>query len=251
MYGCFFITEKYYDELSKGKTTPFYFVKICPVIYPVVFPHVLSLQPMHFLSVGLLQKLAAWLSRMDTWLFLKINTEWNTPFLDTVFPWWREANAWIPLYLFLVVFAVLNFKKKALPWIGFVVLTLVLTDQLSSTLIKNWVARPRPCRDEFLAGQVRLILNNCSGGYSFPSSHATNHFGFAVFVFCTLGPILKKWAYVFLLWAASICYGQVYVGVHYPLDVFCGAVLGSLVGYAMAAFYKKRVGYPFDAAEFS
>lgn len=197
---------------------------------------------MYLLASGLPDKIIAAISRADTWLFLQINTEWHTPWLDSVFPWWREANAWIPLYLFFFLFAILNFGKKAIPWILFVVITLVLTDQISSTLIKNWVARPRPCRDEYLAAQVRLILNGCSGGYSFPSSHATNHFGFAVFIVITLKPLLKKWTWFFPLWAATISYGQVYVGVHYPVDVIAGALLGSLIGYFTATVFTQRIG---------
>lgn len=185
-----------------------------------------------------------WLRYADTQLLLKINTEWTNPLLDSIYPWYREANAWVPLYLFLIVFAIMNFKEKALPWILFAVLTATLTDQLSSSLIKNLVERPRPCRDELLMGQVRLILNNCSGGYSFPSSHATNHFGFAMFLFLTLRPIMKKWGYVFFFWAATIAYGQVYVGVHYPLDILGGTLLGSLMGYLTGTYFNKRIGLP-------
>ncbi len=183
-----------------------------------------------------------WLRYLDTRLFLKINTEWTNSFLDSVFPWYREANAWVPLYLFLIVFALMNFKQKAIPWILFAALTATLTDQISSSLIKNWIARPRPCRDELFMSQVRLILNHCSGGYSFPSSHATNHFGFAMFLFLTLRPILKQWVWLFFAWAATICYGQVYVGVHYPLDVFCGAILGSVIGYLTATYFNRKIG---------
>jgi membrane-associated phospholipid phosphatase len=186
----------------------------------------------------LLQSLVEW----DTGLFLRINTQWTNPFFDTIFPWWREANTWIPFYLFLVVFAAMNFGKKAIWWILAAVVTLVITDQLSSHLIKNWVARPRPCRDEVLASQVRLLLNNCSGAYSFTSSHAANHFGFAVFLIISLKNIFGKWRYWLLLWAASIAYAQVYVGVHYPLDVICGAILGIIAGYLMGGFHNSRFG---------
>lgn len=185
-----------------------------------------------------------WLRYADTQLLLKINTEWTNPLLDSIYPWYREANAWVPLYLFLIVFAIMNFKAKALPWILFAVLTATLTDQLSSSFIKNLVERPRPCREELLIGQVRLILNNCSGGYSFPSSHATNHFGFAMFLFLTLRPIMKKWSYVFFIWAATIAYGQVYVGVHYPLDIVAGTLLGCLIGYFTGTYFNKRIGLP-------
>ena len=196
------------------------------------------------LLTGFVENIWEWLRYADTQLFLKINTEWTNSLLDSIYPWYREANAWVPLYLFLIVFAIMNFKEKALPWILFAVLTATLTDQLSSSFIKNLVERPRPCREELLMGQVRLILNNCSGGYSFPSSHATNHFGFAMFLFLTLRPIMKKWGYVFFIWAATIAYGQVYVGVHYPLDILAGTGLGCLIGYLTGTYFNKRIGLP-------
>ncbi len=198
--------------------------------------------PSAVLMLSFFQKLWYSIEQWDTWLFLKINTQWTNGFFDSVFPWWREANAWVPLYLFLVVFAFLNFKQKAWGWLLFIIVTLTLTDQISAHLLKNLFERIRPCRDEALMNQVRLIVNNCSGGYSFPSSHATNHFGFAIFLFLTLGQVIKKWKWVFIAWAASVCYGQVYVGVHYPVDVLSGAALGCCLGYVTGWFYNKKMG---------
>ncbi|MDD2792692.1 MAG: phosphatase PAP2 family protein [Sediminibacterium sp.] len=188
------------------------------------------------------QNIWNWIKEIDSALFLKINTVYTHPFLDMVYPWFREGNAWVPLYLFLVVFAIQNFKSKAFTWILFAVITLILTDQISSSWIKPFFERPRPCRDPMLMSQVRLILNGCSGGYSFTSSHATNHFGFAVYVFLTLGKLIGKWKYAFLVWAAVISYGQVYVGVHYPLDILGGTLLGAGIGWLTASFYIRRAG---------
>ncbi len=193
------------------------------------------------LLVSFFERVLLRLEQWDTGLFLKINTQWTNGLLDTVFPWWREPNTWIPLYLFLVVFVLVNFKSRAIPWILFAVLTLIITDQVSSTLIKNWVARPRPCNDAFLMSHVRLLLPNCGGGYSFTSSHAVNHFGFAMFIFISLRSILKRWSWLFFIWAASVSYAQVYVGVHYPLDIFCGAVLGCGIGYLTGTFFIKKL----------
>lgn len=195
--------------------------------------------PGSVLLLAFFQKVLLLLEQWDTLLFLKINTAWTHPFLDTVFPWWREASTWVPLYLFLVVFALVNFKQKALPWILFAAITVLLTDQVSSTLIKNWVARPRPCNDVFLMSRVRLLLDSCGGGFSFTSSHATNHFGFAMFVFISLQPLFKKWGYLFFFWAATISYAQVYVGVHYPIDVLCGGILGCAIGYFTGTLFNK------------
>lgn len=176
----------------------------------------------------------------DQQLFLLINRQWNLSWLDSLLPIWREANTWLPLYLFLILFLVINFPSKAFSWILTAVITFAISDQLSSSLIKPFFARLRPCNDPELVGMVRLLLPNCGSGYSFTSSHATNHFAFAVFVFLTFGQVIGKWKWAFLCWAGSVAYAQVYVGVHYPIDVFFGAVLGSLIGYATASIYHQR-----------
>lgn len=179
----------------------------------------------------------------DQQIFQLVNGHWTHPILDSIYPWWREGSTWFPAYLFLVVFVVLNFKWKAFPFILFAVATIVLTDQVSSAVIKPLVERVRPCRDPAMEGKVRLLLNGCSGGYSFPSSHATNHFGFALYLFLTMGALLKKWKWLLLVWAASIAYGQVYVGVHYPIDVLAGSLLGCCLG-ALCAWSYQRWGGP-------
>jgi undecaprenyl-diphosphatase len=154
-------------------------------------------------------------------------------------PFFRESTFWIPFYLFLIVFVFVNFGKKGWVWLLFAFITVLLTDQLSSSIIKNWVQRPRPCADPLFSNQVRLLLDHCSGGYSFTSSHATNHFGVATFLFLTLGRYFGSWRYLLFIWAALICYAQVYVGVHYPLDVVFGAILGFTIGHFVCWAYQK------------
>ena len=180
------------------------------------------------------------LKNWDRWLFTKINQDWTTPFLDTLFPFWREAMTWIPLYLFLLLFVLINFGKKAWPWIIGLILTVTFTDQISSHILKPLVDRPRPCHDVLLADHIRLLLNYCSDSKSFTSSHAANHFGVGIFIFYTLKSYFKNWSYLFLIWAATVSYGQIYIGVHYPLDVLGGAILGSGIGYLMAFFFNKK-----------
>lgn len=178
----------------------------------------------------------------DTWLFLKINTVLTHPIPDTIFPLWRDSQLWVPLYLFLIVFAWMNFGKQAWTWILFAIINVTLTDQASSSLIKKWVERIRPCNEEALVGKMRLLLEHCSGGFSFTSSHATNHFGFAMFVFLTTRHFMGKWSRWLFVWAATISYGQVYVGVHYPVDILMGALLGMGIGTLTAIYYNKKIG---------
>jgi len=183
------------------------------------------------------------LKQWDTWLFLKINNDWTNPFLDSVYPLWREANTWIPLYFFLLLFMFMNFGLKCWPWIVFLLLGFALTDQCSN-FFKVLVNRPRPCYDDALFGQARLLLGRCPSSQSFTSSHATNHFGLAMFLYLTLKPVIRKWGLLFFVWAATISYGQVYVGVHYPLDVAAGTLLGCLLGFMNGSFFNRRIGLP-------
>src|SRR5205809_7174679 len=133
-------------------------------------------------AITWLQQLAKILNDWDQWMFLKINTQWTSNFLDNVYPWYRDSNTWIPLYLFLFLFAVMNFGWRIWPWVLFFIITVTLTDQISSTLLKSLFNRTRPCHDPTLIDQLRLLLNYCPGNGSFTSSHATNHFGMACFI---------------------------------------------------------------------
>jgi len=193
-----------------------------------------------FLAAGLLDTLKDW----DTWLFLKINNEWTTSFFDGIFPWWRDQNTWIPFYLFLLSFVFINFGWKAWPWLLGAILVVSLTEAVSSHWLKDFINRPRPCNDDILAPHVRLLLGRCPSSGSFTSSHAANHFGQAAFYYFTLKRYIKQWAHLFFVWAATISYGQVYVGVHYPLDIICGAIIGLLLGLGVASLFNRRLGFP-------
>jgi len=186
----------------------------------------------------MLNTLLSW----DRWLFEKINHTWTNPLLDYLFPLWREAITWVPLYLFLLLFSLLNFGNRAWPWIVGILVTISLCDQISSHLIKPLVNRARPCHDLQLVDNIRLLLEYCSDSRSFVSSHATNHWGVAFFIYLTMKPYFKKWGLLFFFWAATITYGQVYIGVHYPSDVLAGALIGTCIGCLLAWIFNKRFG---------
>jgi len=167
----------------------------------------------------------------DRALFSMINGKWTGASFDTIMPWVRTSNNWVPLYIVLLGFIIYKWKQHAWRWIVLVALNVGLTDQISSHFFKPFFQRLRPCADPEFINQSRLLLAHCSGGFSFTSSHAANHFGIAVFILMTLQPLFKNYRYLFLAWAAIIAYAQVYVGVHYPLDILGGACIGILVGY--------------------
>jgi undecaprenyl-diphosphatase len=181
------------------------------------------------------------LIRSDHWLFRQINQHWVNPAFDEVFVFIRQAELWVPLYLFLLVLALLNFGRKGIWWALTFIMTVIIGDLTSSSLIKHNIFRLRPCRNPGLADQVRVLVNYCPQSSSFTSSHACNHFAMACFIFITLNQT-GSWRWLFFLWAVAISYAQVYVGVHYPLDVLGGALAGSLIGCTMSVFFRKQFG---------
>lgn len=170
------------------------------------------------------------LLHLDNYLFHLVNSGWQNPFFDAVFPVLRNKYVWMPLYLFLLSFLVLNFRKKGLFVVLALALTIGLSDSISSHVIKKSVKRLRPCKVMEKPADLNLLVP-CGSGFSFPSSHASNHFTIAVYLCLTLGKIFR-WARLPLLaWAALVALAQVYVGVHFPLDIFAGALLGSFLAW--------------------
>jgi membrane-associated phospholipid phosphatase len=178
----------------------------------------------------------------DKRLFKLINYYGHNSFFDWLMPWLRNSAMWVPLYIFLLLFAVINYKKTGWWWIIFMACTAILTDFVSSTIIKHNIIRIRPCNDLAIADWVRVLVGYRPGSSSFTSSHAANHFGIAMFLYLTLKKQFGKWPMVFFLWAFSISFAQVYVGVHYPLDVTCGAIIGILIGYLSGKSFNRNYG---------
>ena len=193
---------------------------------------------MCLIAINFWKKLVQW----DQSLFISINSDWTNPVFDVVLPIMRNSFIWYPLYLFLLIFVLLNFKVRGLWWAVFFLSTLALTDMTGTYVFKHVFERLRPCSDPDFFTHVRLLLKQCAGGYSFTSNHAANHFGMATFFFITFRHLFKIWAWIALCWAAVICYSQVYVGVHYPLDVLSGAMLGLAFGITTGTFFNKRFG---------
>jgi len=178
----------------------------------------------------------------DHSFFYLINHLWTNDFFDGIFPFIRNKYFWIPLYLFILSFIALNFRRKESLWMILgLILTIILADQFSSSLMKPYFNRLRPCNDPLLTETVRLLVN-CGGGKSFTSSHATNHFAVATFLGLLARPHFKIISLLLLFWAGLISYGQVYVGVHFPLDVLCGGFCGLIIGLMVYyIFVKKRI----------
>jgi membrane-associated phospholipid phosphatase len=179
----------------------------------------------------------------DEALLKHINAEWHNALLDKLLPLLRNQDTWLPLYLFLLLFVAINFKSTGWWWIGFAVATVIIANFISSGLIKQNILRLRPCNDAALSGWIRLFKGiYLPQSSSFVSAHATNHFAMAMFFYSTLKKQFKIWPSIFFVWAFGISYAQVYIGVHYPLDILCGTIIGLTTGYFTAQRFNNQYG---------
>lgn len=178
------------------------------------------------------------LEKLDISLFNFINQGLSSDVLDYILVPIRYEKLWIPFYLFILAFLIFNLHKYRLFSIVFILATIGSADIVSSHIIKPLIERPRPCHQNSGMENVKLRVR-CGSGFSFTSSHATNHFATATILFLVFGGRRKKWMYLLFLWAAAISFAQVYVGVHYPIDIFCGSLLGMSIGFLGYILYEK------------
>lgn len=172
---------------------------------------------------------------LDQIVFKWINGSMSNTFFDLIMPWMREGLFWLPLYTFVLAVFFIQWRKKGWLILLYLLLTASICDFTSSSIIKPGVERLRPCQEEMLDVNERVA---CGVGYSFPSSHASNHMGMGLFFFFLFKNVFQKGRYLFILWAIIISFAQIYVGVHYPLDILGGWILGGIVAFLMFRFLK-------------
>ena len=165
--------------------------------------------------------------KFDIDILLWINGHWNEG-LDLFFWYISKASTWIPLYVLLVgllAWKYRNWRTVLIILIGFGV-AVGLSDYLCSGIFKPLVCRLRPTHEPALEGMVHLVRGYTGGLYGFCSSHAANTMSVGL-LFSLL--YRNKIATAGLMtWVALNCYSRMYLGVHYPTDIICGLLVGSL-----------------------
>lgn len=174
----------------------------------------------------------------DRELLVSINSL-NAPFFDNVMWWISDRFVWIPLYLSIVFFLFKVKGKDAMIAALAVGLCVLIADQVASGFCKPFFERLRPTHDPQLKDILHIVNDYRSSLYGFCSSHASNTFGIATLT-CLL--FRNRWyAALIFSWAVLNSYSRMYLGVHFPLDIICGALVGVAAGYISYYLYKYTV----------
>ena len=161
----------------------------------------------------------------DKQLFLFLNGL-NDHYFDHFMYMFSAMWVWIPLYVSVLYYLIKNKKKESVWLILALVLCIVIADQVSSGLIKQAVQRLRPTHNPEFNGLVHIVNNYRGGQFGFVSSHAANTFGFALL--SSLFIRQRLYTVSIMAWSLLTCYSRIYLGVHYPLDIAGGMIVGAL-----------------------
>ena len=185
-----------------------------------------------------------YIEKVDIELFYLINKEGQNTLFDYVMPIISNFNYFI---VPLVLWGLFLLRRKPLMVLG-VILVVAFSDSLCYFVLKPLFGRPRPFD---MLSAVHLYKGSWSitgtvsqvegvHSLSLPSSHATNVFAASFF----LSYHIRPWWPLFYVVALAVAYSRVYLGVHYPLDVFFGAIVGSLLGVLgvrlASRFFQKK-----------
>tara|TARA_B100000073_G_scaffold49822_1_gene36714 strand:+ start:243 stop:827 length:585 start_codon:yes stop_codon:yes gene_type:complete len=189
------------------------------------------------------------LLEIDNFIFQLINIYLNHSFFDSFFIFFHDFHKniiFVAPLLILWIFCILKHKKQRLGLIVLIPLTIIITDQFGS-YIKDYKLRDRPYMT-IEPNKINLLVKvsqNEDGSYkqtqssqkSFPSNHSANIWALSLIV----GYLYTDAKKYFITLAFLISVSRVYIGVHYPIDVIFGALMGIMISSLLIVLYQKLI----------
>jgi undecaprenyl-diphosphatase len=169
---------------------------------------------------------------IDQQLFLFINHLPHTEFTNQVAQFFSGVGTWGVIWLGLTVLLFLREEKRD-HWFFLPPLLVMAGTTLSEYILKWIVARPRP------TAEMGALIVGHADNFSFPSTHATFAFAFAT----VIAYEKRRWKWWVYTLAVCIALSRVYLGVHYPLDIVAGALLGWVIGRLALWMSRKKLSH--------
>ncbi|WP_420553035.1 phosphatase PAP2 family protein [Tenacibaculum aiptasiae] len=149
--------------------------------------------------------------------------------------------SWIPLFI-VILFLVFKYLglKKGLFTVVFIALLVTFSDQITN-VIRGVFERLRPNNDPEIKDMLRTLISPQS--YSFTSGHATTSTVVTVFIIMLLKEYTGYIKYL-VLFPLIFAYSRLYLGVHFPTDILCGFINGTIIGllsYHLYQFLNRKI----------
>ncbi|MFD2099490.1 phosphatase PAP2 family protein [Flagellimonas iocasae] len=171
----------------------------------------------------------------DTFVYLNsLGIEKYDGFWATI----TDIVTWTPLFILFLALLFLKFPKRE-AWFKFLTIIGLV---IFITAITHWtkisVARLRPNNTEEINTLIRILKSPTD--YSFFSGHASSSFSITTLVFLFLRKRIK-WAVLFFIWPILFAMSRIYVGVHFPIDILVGTLVGILSGILFYKLYQRFI----------
>lgn len=179
-----------------------------------------------------MEQLLLWDQRCFIFLNGLGNTAWD-PFFQTV----TLTTIWFPLFIYFIWLAFVSFDRKTFYKMVLTTGLMVLFVALLGVMVKYGVGRPRP--HQVLDGFNEIRALKAVEGPSFFSGHASSSFAIVSLLWLFFKK-QKPWFLVFFFWPILYSFSRIYIGVHYPLDVLFGGIIGMLSAFVSYRVYCSK-----------
>ena len=167
---------------------------------------------------------------IDKQVMVFLNKTISNPIFDFIMPIITNQNFLVFFGLLLIGYLAYYGGKRGRITIIVILIAASLSDAICFQIIKPWVGRIRPSHEFY--EYINLLVSK-GGKYSFPSNHAANSFVFAT----VLSYFYEKNKTPLYVLASAIAFSRVYVGVHYPLDIVFGSIIGYIISWIILSIW--------------
>ena len=167
---------------------------------------------------------------IDKQIMVFLNKTISNPIFDFIMPIITNQNFLVFFGLILIGYLAYFGGKRGRITIVLLLIAAGFSDAICFQIIKPWVGRIRPSHEFY--EYINLLVSK-GGKYSFPSNHAANSFVFAT----VLSYFYDKNRISLYILASTIAFSRVYVGVHYPLDIIFGSIIGYIISWIILSLW--------------